>query len=117
MEQHRSSTARCWCGAIDQLLFKAELAAELSRLAGRPIAYQDLSEAEYRARWSFAGAPFDEWIAAWDRQAAEGVFADDGDRQMAKLIGRPTTDWRVPLKAAYERTVAAAANSGSSAAH
>lgn len=79
----------------------ADLAAEIGRQAGKPVVYQDLPEADYRAALLGFGLP--EGLAAMlaesDVKAAGGALFDDG-RQLSRLIGRPTT----PLA----RTVAAA---------
>lgn len=70
----------------------ADLAAELSRQAGRTIPYRDLGEADYAAALSGFGLPKDlaQAIAGWDVGASKGALFDDG-RQLSALIGRPTT--------------------------
>ena len=70
----------------------AELAAEVSRQAGKALTYQDLPEAEYRGILVEAGLP--EPVAALladsDVAAAKGALFDDSGT-LGRLIGRPTT--------------------------
>ena len=70
----------------------AEVAAGIARQAGRPVAYQDLPEAEYRGVLVQAGLPegFASVLADADARAAGGALFDDG-RELSRLIGRPTT--------------------------
>jgi len=81
----------------------AELAAEIARQAGKPVDYQNLPEADYRAALIGFGLPavIADLLANSDVAASAGALFDDG-RQLSELIGRPTT----PLAA----TVAAAIN-------
>lgn len=69
----------------------AEFAAELSRQAGKPIAYRDLPEGEFKAALVGAGLP--ESVAGLlsdsDAAAAKGALFDEGG-QLGRLIGRPT---------------------------
>ncbi|MBZ8140064.1 NAD(P)-dependent oxidoreductase [Rubrivivax gelatinosus] len=69
-----------------------DLAAEIARQSGRPVAYRDLPEAEYAAALAGFGLPADfaAAIARWDSGAAAGALFDDS-RQLSALIGRPTT--------------------------
>lgn len=78
--------------AGDESYTLADLAAEISRQAGKSVSYHDLPEADYVALLAKAGlpAPFAELIASSDRSAAEGALFDSG-RELSKLIGRPTT--------------------------
>lgn len=78
-----------------------EYAAELARLSGRDVAYQDLPEAQYRAALLQAGLPagLAGLLAQSDAAAAQGALFDDS-RQLSGLIGRPTTDWRSSLQVA-----------------
>lgn len=73
----------------------AELAAEISRQAGKDIPYLDLPQADHAAALAAAGvpAPWPEALASFDVAAAQGALFDEG-RALSKLIGRPTT----PLK-------------------
>jgi len=79
----------------------SEYAAELSRLAGKPVRYLDLPEAEFRQKLIEAGlpAPFAALLADSDAGAAQGALFDDGG-DLARLIGRPTTPWRQTLREA-----------------
>ncbi|MBK1614089.1 NAD(P)-dependent oxidoreductase [Rubrivivax gelatinosus] len=69
-----------------------DLAAEISRQSGHPVAYRDLPEAGYAAALAGFGLPADfaAAIARWDSGAAAGALFDDS-RQLSALIGRPTT--------------------------
>lgn len=79
----------------------AEYAAEVSRLSGKPVVYQDLPVAEFRQGLIEAGlpAPFAGLLADSDAGAARGGLFDDG-HQLSTLIGRPTTPLAETLKAA-----------------
>ncbi len=78
--------------AGDEAWTLSDLAAEVSRQAGREIPYKNLPEAEYAAALKGFGVPegFARMIAGWDVGASEGALFDDGG-QLSKLIGRPTT--------------------------
>ncbi|WP_287815911.1 SDR family oxidoreductase [Pseudomonas sp.] len=69
-----------------------ELAAEVSRQAGKPVPYHNLSEAEYKAALIQAGLPepVAELLANSDAAAAKGALFDDS-KVLSKLIGRATT--------------------------
>lgn len=79
----------------------AELAAEVSRQSGRPVAYRDMAEADHRAALVAAGLPdvLADLIADSDAQAAKGALFDGG-RQLGALIGRPTTPMAASVRAA-----------------
>jgi len=81
-----------------------ELAAELSRQAGRTIPYRDLPEADYAAILAGHGLPPDlaRAIAGWDAGASRGALFDDGHR-LSALIGRPTTPLSVSVAAALKQ--------------
>ncbi len=81
--------------AGDSAYTLAELAAEISRAAGRTIPYRDLPEAEYARMLEGAGLPpaFAAILAQSDAAAAEGALFD-GSGQLSRLIGRPTTPWQ-----------------------
>ena len=78
--------------AGDQAYTLAELAAELSRQAGKTIPYVNIPEADYRAALLGAGLP--DWLAlglaSWDTGASQGALFDSS-RQLSALLGRPTT--------------------------
>jgi NAD(P)H dehydrogenase (quinone) len=78
--------------AGDEAFTQAELAAELSRQTGRPIAYRDVPLAETKARLLGFGLPEEvaTVIADVDRAIAAGdLLVTSGD--LSRLIGRPTT--------------------------
>jgi NAD(P)H dehydrogenase (quinone) len=70
----------------------ADLAAEVSRLAGRPISYQSLPQDTYAGILASFGLPpaFAALLADADACAATGALHDDS-RTLSRLIGRPTT--------------------------
>ncbi|WP_248965163.1 SDR family oxidoreductase [Sphaerisporangium perillae] len=72
-----------------------ELAAEVSAVSGRPVAYQDLPVEEYTRVLVGAGLPEPTAAAyaGFDVAIADGELADTpGD--LSRLIGRPTTPLR-----------------------
>lgn len=78
--------------AGDRPFTMAELAAEVSRQAGRPIAYADLPPEQHKAVLVGAGLPpaaADLYVDA-DRGVANGEL-DDAGGELRRLIGRPTT--------------------------
>jgi len=78
--------------AGDQAFSMAEYAAEVARQSGRPVAYQDLSEAAYKAALVGVGLP--EGLAGLLAQSSACSAQDelyDAGRQLSALIGRPTT--------------------------
>lgn len=87
--------------AGDEAFTMAELAAEVTRQAGKPVAYANVSEAEYTAILAGVGLPesLAAIIANADAVAADDHLFDDG-RALSRLIGRPTTP--------FAKTVAAA---------
>ena len=78
----------------------SELTAELSRLSGKPVAYQNLSEADFAAALTGAGLPagLADMLADSDTGASKGGLFDDS-RTLSKLIGRPTTPLAESIKA------------------
>ncbi|EMD5674693.1 SDR family oxidoreductase [Enterobacter hormaechei] len=70
----------------------SELAAELSKQSGKPVTYQNLSEADFAAALKGVGLPagLAEMLADSDTGASKGGLFDDS-RTLSKLIGRPTT--------------------------
>jgi NAD(P)H dehydrogenase (quinone) len=78
--------------AGDAAFTMAELAAEISRQAGRKIVYVDMPEAEYRSALVKAGLPdaVAALIADSDRGVSKGALFDDS-HQLSRLISRPTT--------------------------
>ena len=78
-----------------------DLAGEITRQASRPVRYQDMSEAEYRAALIGVGLPegFAALLADSDAKAARGALFEPG-RALSQLIGRPTTPLSESLAAA-----------------
>lgn len=78
-----------------------ELAAELSRQSGKQIPYKNLPAAEYAAILVQVGLPegLAQALAGWDAEVAHGVLFDDS-KQLAHLIGRPSTSLAESIKAA-----------------
>ncbi|WP_145509111.1 SDR family oxidoreductase [Yersinia alsatica] len=72
----------------------AEFAAEIARQSGKPVVYQDLSEADFKQALISAGLPegFASMLADSDAGAAQGGLFDDS-HTLSKLIGRPTTPY------------------------
>ncbi|GGD38204.1 SDR family oxidoreductase [Pseudoxanthomonas indica] len=89
--------------AGDESFTLAEYAAEVARQAHKPVAYQDLPEADYKAALLQLGlpAPLAGILAQSDAAAAQGGLFDDG-RQLSQLIGRATT----PIKQSIAETLA-----------
>ena len=89
--------------AGDTACTMAELAAEISRQAGKSIGYVNLPAAEYRNILMKAGLP--EVIAALladsDTGVSKGALFDDS-HQLSNLIGRPTTSLAAAVAAAMK---------------
>ncbi|WP_312745472.1 SDR family oxidoreductase [Cedecea neteri] len=79
----------------------AELAAEVSQQSGKPVVYQNLNEADFKAALQGAGLPegFAALLANSDAGAEKGGLFDDS-HQLSKLIGRPTTPLHDSVKSA-----------------
>lgn len=79
-----------------------ELAAEVSQQSGKPVVYQNLNEADFKAALQGAGLPegFAALLANSDAGAEKGGLFDDS-HQLSKLIGRPTTPLRDSVKGAF----------------
>ncbi|MEW5560332.1 SDR family oxidoreductase [Enterobacter asburiae] len=69
-----------------------ELAAELSKQSGKPVSYQNLSEADFAAALKGVGLPagLADMLADSDIGASKGGLFDDS-HTLSKLIQRPTT--------------------------
>jgi len=80
-----------------------QLAEAVARLAGKPVVYQDLPQAEFKAVLLQAGLPepLAELLANSDTGTAHGDLFDD-QRQLSRLIGRPTTPWTETVAAALK---------------
>ncbi|MEO9333674.1 SDR family oxidoreductase [Ectopseudomonas guguanensis] len=87
--------------AGDHACTLADLAAEITRQSGKPVRYQDLPEAEYKAELIGFGLPegFAELLAESDAKAARGALYEPG-QTLSQLIGRPTTPLRDSVAAA-----------------
>ena len=87
-----SQAGRVYELAGDTSYTLAQFAAEIARQSGKPIAYKNLPEADFKAVLVGAGLP--EGLAALladsDTGASKGALFDDS-HQLGKLIGRPTT--------------------------
>lgn len=70
----------------------SELAAELSKQSGKPVAYQNLSEADFAAALKGVGLPagLADMLADSDTGASKGGLFDHS-RTLSMLIGRQTT--------------------------
>jgi NAD(P)H dehydrogenase (quinone) len=78
--------------AGDEPFTMAELAAEVSRQARKPVAYQDLPAEKYKDILVGAGlpTPYAEILVDADKGAARGGL-DDSSGDLRRLIGRTTT--------------------------
>lgn len=89
--------------AGDEFFTLTDLAAEISRQTGKDIPYNNLPEADYAEALKGAGLP--EGVAAafasFDTGASKNDLYDDG-KQLATLIGRPTTPLADAVKAALK---------------
>lgn len=77
--------------AGDQRFTLAELAAEVARQSGKPVAYQDMPEADYKAFLLSVGLPdgVARLLSDSEAGAAKGAL-DDSSGVLSALIGRPT---------------------------
>ncbi|KRB40687.1 SDR family oxidoreductase [Phenylobacterium sp. Root700] len=84
--------------AGDEAFTLAQFAQALSDIAGKPVVYTDLPEADYAAALKGAGlpAPVADMLAESDAKAAKGSLFDDS-RVLSGLIGRPTTPFKETL--------------------
>ncbi len=88
--------------AGDTSYTRAELAAEVSKLSGKPVVYQDLPEAEYaKILASFLPPSLAHILADADTKAANGEL-DDTSHTLSTLIGRPTTSLTDAVRAALK---------------
>ncbi|WP_428422874.1 SDR family oxidoreductase [Methylibium sp.] len=99
-----AETGRVYELAGDTAYSLTELAAEISRLSGKAVRYQDLPPSDYKAALLGAGLP--EGLAALladsDAGASQGALFDDG-KQLSQLIGRPTTPLATLITVALPR--------------
>ena len=90
--------------AGDHPFTMSELAAEVSRQAGKLVAYRDLPPDQYRAVLTGAGLPasYAALLVDADVQVARGEL-DDSTGELRRLIGRPTTPLATAVRAALGR--------------
>ncbi|NVI98010.1 SDR family oxidoreductase [Myxococcus sp. AM009] len=90
--------------AGDSAFTAAELAAEVSRQAGKTVVYKDLSQADHAGALIGVGVPaaFAEVLANSDAGAARGEL-NDSSGDLRRLIGRPTTPLADAVAAAVKR--------------
>ena len=100
-------------GAVHELVgdvafTMAEFAAEVSRQAGKAIAYQDMPQADYAAMLESVGLPdfVANMIADSSFQASKDMLFDDS-HTLSRLIGRPTTLIADSISAALAQVEAA----------
>lgn len=79
----------------------AEMAAVVSEVAGKPVAFVNMTEAEYAKALEGFGLPagFAAVLAQCDAVAANGALYDDS-HTLSTLIGRPTTPMAETVRAA-----------------
>lgn len=79
----------------------ADLAAEISKQAGKEIPYVDIPAADYAAALVQAGLPegLATFLAECDVNASNGALFSE-DKTLEKLLGRPTAGLDVAVKAA-----------------
>ncbi len=87
--------------AGDQAYTLADLAAEIARQSGKPVAFVNMSEADYARALEGFGLPsaFATVLADSDFSASKGSLFDDS-HTLSKLIGHPTTPLADAVKAA-----------------
>ena len=90
--------------AGDEPYTLAQFAVEIARQSGKPVAYQDLPEAEFKIALVNAGLPehFAAVLADSDAGVAKGALFDDGHALRA-LIGRPTTSLATTVSNALKK--------------
>ena len=88
----------------DTAIGYAELAAEVSRQAGKDVAFANLPQADFQAALAGFGLPafLAEMLAEADVRISEGALADTTDT-LSKLIGRPTTTVQEAVAAALAK--------------
>ncbi|MBA9069100.1 NAD(P)H dehydrogenase (quinone) [Methylobacterium sp. RAS18] len=84
-----------------------EFAAAVSVLSGQTVVYRNLTEAAFKAALVAAGLPedFAALLADSDMAAAKGGL-NDTNRQLSRLIGRPTTPYRTTIAGTISGTAA-----------
>jgi NAD(P)H dehydrogenase (quinone) len=90
--------------AGDARFTMTELAAEVSKHAGKPVVYQDMPKEQYKGVLTSFGLP--EPVAELYADSDVGISTgelDDETGQLRRLIGRPTTALASAVKAAFPR--------------
>lgn len=89
--------------AGDTALTMAELATETAKVAGKPIAYHNMSEADLNGALRGFGLPsfLADLLSDSSAKAANGALFDD-TRTLSRLIGRPTTPVATTIAQALE---------------
>lgn len=78
--------------AGDEAFTMADFAAHVARIAGKPVAYVDMSQADYAAALEGVGLPG--WLAVMLANSSFASSQDalfDDSHTLSRLIGRPTT--------------------------
>ena len=78
--------------AGDECYTMAEFAAHVARIAGKPVAYVNMRQADYAAALKGVGLP--DWLADMLANSSYATSHDqlfDDSRTLSRLIGRPTT--------------------------
>ena len=88
--------------AGDTAFTMAELAAEVARQSGKPIAYVNLTQADYAKALQGFGLPaaFAATLAESDAVTGTAGALYDDSRTLSRLIGRPTTPMAESVRAA-----------------
>lgn len=89
--------------AGDQSFTLSQFAAEIAQQSGKPVAYRNLPEEDYKTALLGVGLPepVAALIADSDAAASKGALFDDR-HQLSKLIGRPTTPFAATVSAALK---------------
>ncbi|MBZ4023394.1 NAD(P)-dependent oxidoreductase [Rhodobacter sp. TJ_12] len=88
--------------AGDSAFTMTEFAAEVSKQAGKPVAFVNMSEADYAKALEGFGLPaaFAETLAQSDERAGSAAGLFDDSKTLSRLIGRPTTPIAETIRAA-----------------
>jgi NAD(P)H dehydrogenase (quinone) len=89
--------------AGDDAFTLSEFAAQIAAQSGKPVAYTNLPEADYKAALLQAGLPegFAQLLANADTAASQGALFDDSG-VLSRLIGRATTPMTETIAAALK---------------
>lgn len=88
--------------AGDSAFTMAELAAEVSRQAGKPVAYVNMTQADYARALEGFGLPaaFAATLAQSDAAVGTAAALYDDSQTLSRLIGRPTVPMAETVRAA-----------------